>query len=179
MTWIATETTQRSPLAALVARVRSVVACGLTDQSTAVEVARELRPTLRLPGLLTAEQRRGHPDHYAQHLLHVEEDGSFSVVALVWLPGQSTAIHDHLSWCTVGVYEGRETETRYRLTTTRGRPRLQATGTDLNRRGSVSAIAPPGDIHRVRNSGTSKAISLHIYGADIRELGTSIRHIYD
>jgi predicted metal-dependent enzyme (double-stranded beta helix superfamily) len=156
-----------------------VVRRELPARATADEVARELRPVLGLPGLLTAQQRRGHPDHYAQHLLHVEDDGSFSVVALVWLPGQSTAIHDHVSWCTVGVYEGRETETRYRLIRVRGRPLLQATGTDVNRRGGVSAVTPPGDIHRVRNSGSSKAISLHIYGADIRALGTSIRHIYD
>jgi 3-mercaptopropionate dioxygenase len=46
-------------------------------------------------------------------------------------------------------------------------------------RGSVSAIAPPGDIHRVWNSGETTAISLHVYGADIRRLRSSIRRTYD
>ena len=49
----------------------------------------------------------------------------------------------------------------------------------INQQGSVTGIAPPGDIHRVSNSGTSTAISLHVYGADIGKLGSSIRRTYD
>jgi predicted metal-dependent enzyme (double-stranded beta helix superfamily) len=44
--------------------------------------------------------------------------------------------------------------------------------------GSVSAFAPPGDIHRVRNTGDTVAISTHVYGADISRLGNSIRREY-
>lgn len=168
----------RTPLTDLVARVRVVVARGLPDHRTAHEVARYLRPTLSVPGLLTAEQRRGDPERYTQRLLHVEPDGSFSVVALVWLPGQSTAIHDHVSWCAVGVYEGQETEARYRYAGPRGRRRLVEAGRSVNLPGSVSAVAPPGDIHRVSNSGASTAISLHVYGADVGVLGSSIRRTY-
>jgi predicted metal-dependent enzyme (double-stranded beta helix superfamily) len=47
--------------------------------------------------VLTAEQRLGSPDGYVSHTLHVEPDGSFSIVALVWRPGQITRIHDHIS----------------------------------------------------------------------------------
>jgi predicted metal-dependent enzyme (double-stranded beta helix superfamily) len=43
----------------------------------------------------------------------------------------------------------------------------------------VSGFAPPGDIHRVRNIGDDTAISLHVYGADITRLGSSIRRTYD
>jgi 3-mercaptopropionate dioxygenase len=43
----------------------------------------------------------------------------------------------------------------------------------------VSGFAPPGDIHRVRNHGRDVAISLHVYGADIARLGSSVRRIYD
>jgi predicted metal-dependent enzyme (double-stranded beta helix superfamily) len=42
----------------------------------------------------------------------------------------------------------------------------------------VSGFAPPGDIHRVRNSGDSVAISMHVYGTDISRLGSSIRREY-
>lgn len=31
------------------------------------------------------------------------------------LVGQTTPIHDHVSWCVTGVYRGREHETRYRM----------------------------------------------------------------
>jgi 3-mercaptopropionate dioxygenase len=44
--------------------------------------------------------------------------------------------------------------------------------------GSVSGFAPPGDIHRVRNTGGTVAISMHVYGADISRLGNSIRREY-
>jgi predicted metal-dependent enzyme (double-stranded beta helix superfamily) len=44
--------------------------------------------------------------------------------------------------------------------------------------GDVSYFAPPGDIHRVRNIGTGVAVSLHVYGADISDLGTSVRRVY-
>ena len=83
-----------------------------------------------------------------------------------------------ISWCTVGVYEGSETEIRYRVTGPRGRRRVEETGRSDSGPGSVSAIAPPGDVHRVFNSGTTKAISIHVYGADLGALGSSIRRTY-
>jgi predicted metal-dependent enzyme (double-stranded beta helix superfamily) len=169
----------RRPLTDLVTRVRAVVRRGLSDGETAHHVAQYLRPALTLPGLLGPHQREGSPDGYTQHVLHVEPGGAFSVVALVWLPGQRTPVHDHVSWCAVGVYEGQETETLYRLAGRRGRRRLVVSGHAVNARGSVSGIAPPGDIHRVSNSGSSTAISLHVYGADIAALGSSIRRCYD
>jgi predicted metal-dependent enzyme (double-stranded beta helix superfamily) len=39
-------------------------------------------------------------------------------------------------------------------------------------------LLPPGDIHRVRNSGTTTAISVHIYGTDISRL-SSVRRYYE
>jgi predicted metal-dependent enzyme (double-stranded beta helix superfamily) len=48
----------------------------------------------------------------------------------------------------------------------------------VNLSGSVSAFAPPGDIHRVRNTGSTVAISMHVYGADISRLGNSLRREY-
>jgi predicted metal-dependent enzyme (double-stranded beta helix superfamily) len=54
----------------------------------------QLRLHLPAPGILTAEQRYWDPLKYRCHLLHAESDGSFSVVALVWRPGQATPVHD-------------------------------------------------------------------------------------
>ena len=169
----------RAPLEKLVRRVRAVVAEGLPQQQTADRVAALLQPALREPGLLEEHQCIGDEECYTQHIVHVEPDGAFSIVALVWLPGQSTAIHDHVSWCTVGVYEGQETETLYRLAGRKGRRQLVVSGHAVNRRGDVTGIAPPGDLHHVSNTGTTTAISLHVYGADIGELGSSIRRVYD
>src|SRR3954447_19048234 len=75
-------------------------------------VAERLRRLLTEDGWLAPEHRLASRKGYRQHLLHVSESRRLSVVALVWLPGQRTPIHDHVSWCVVGVYRGRERETR-------------------------------------------------------------------
>ncbi|MDT7696710.1 MAG: 3-(3-hydroxy-phenyl)propionate hydroxylase, partial [Pseudonocardiales bacterium] len=40
-------------------------------------------------------------------------------------------------------------------------------------------FAPPGDIHRVANPAPDPALSLHVYGADLRDGLTSVRRVYD
>ena len=42
---------------------------------------------------------------YARRLIH--RDPRFTIVAMVWAPGQATPIHDHSGvWCVEGVYNG-------------------------------------------------------------------------
>jgi len=145
------------------------------DLETVEAVCSALRPALSSPDLLLPEHRIGDPAGYRSHLLHVAPDGAFSLVALVWLPGQATAIHDHLCWCVVGVYEGAEHETLF-LPTPSGH--LAASGTTIAYPGDVAGLLPPGDIHRVHNAGDTTAISLHVYGGDLTFLGSSIRRAY-
>jgi predicted metal-dependent enzyme (double-stranded beta helix superfamily) len=193
-------------LDALVGEIREVVGRGMAPDVTAYLVGEKLAPhlgpgagagagpgegteggghasgTSRADGLLTPEQREGDPERYRQHLLHAESDGSFSVVALVWLPGQCTPVHDHVSWCVTGVHQGEEHERRYRLLPADepgGSARLVATEDVVNPVGAVCGFAPPGDIHKVWNGCREKAISLHVYGADISRLGSSVRRVYE
>ncbi|RKR89558.1 putative metal-dependent enzyme (double-stranded beta helix superfamily) [Micromonospora pisi] len=147
-------------------------------EETAQLVSAALRANLPTREILTPEQLAGDPDSYVQHVLHVEPDGLFSVVALVWRPGQATPIHDHLCWCVVGVVDGVESEVRYEVTERDGDVFLTQAEVTENLTGSVCGIAPPGDIHEVRNAGTDTAVSIHIYGADISRVGTSIRRRY-
>jgi 3-mercaptopropionate dioxygenase len=107
--------------------------------------------------------------------MHAEPDGSFSVVVMVWRPGQATPIHDHLTWCVTGVLQGAEYEEIFAL---RG-GHLKVVARNQNRVGSVSGFAPPGDIHQVRNSGAGIAVSMHVYGTDITRVGSSVRRVYD
>jgi predicted metal-dependent enzyme (double-stranded beta helix superfamily) len=169
----------RTKLPQLVGDIREIVAKELDSAQTSAAVAEVLGPYLDSADLLTEADRAASEEHYQQHVLHVEPDGSFSIVSLVWLPGQRTPIHDHVSWCVVGVYEGEEAEVRYRLDGTGEDRHLVATGTGINPHGSTCGFAPPGDLHEVANAGNSKAISIHVYGADIRRLGSSIRRQYD
>ena len=168
----APETRPGSRLTQLVAAVRSAVDAHASWSETAHLVADQLRQHLPTPDLLTAAQRLGSPDDYCAHNLHVEPDGSFSIVALVWRPGQITRIHDHITWCVFGVIQGVEHEELFDAD-------LNLVGRNENQVGDVSGFAPPGDIHRVRNTGETTAISIHIYGTDVTRIGSSARRYYD
>ena len=157
--------------------VRAEVRRGLDWQQTAERVAATLRDRLPDPAaVLPAQLRRGDEACYQSHLLHAEPDGSFSIAAMVWLPGQQTPVHDHVAWCVTGVLQGHEHEEVFALAED-GRA-LRLLTRNENPVGTVSGFAPPGDIHRVRNTGNSVAVSMHVYGADISRLGNSIRHEY-
>jgi 3-mercaptopropionate dioxygenase len=146
-------------------------------ERTAHLVADQLRRHLPAADILTVAERAGDPAGYRCHLLHAEPDGSFSVTAMVWRPGQVTPIHDHVTWCVFGVVQGIEYEERYALSADGSC--LAEVGRSQNAAGVVSGFAPPGDIHRVRNIGHDVAISLHVYGADITRLGSSVRRTYE
>jgi 3-mercaptopropionate dioxygenase len=161
----------------LIAGIRTATRQHADWQRTAELVARELGRNLPGPEILTDEERAGDPADYQCHILHVEPDGSFSVTAMVWRPGQVTPVHDHVTWCVFGVAQGAEYEELYALTADESH--LVDVGRSQNNVGEVSGFAPPGDIHRVRNHGDDVAISIHVYGADITRLGSSIRRIYD
>ena len=161
----------------LVSAVRAEVRRGLDWQQTADGVARALRAVLPGPGeLLPASLRRGDPAGYQSHLLYAEPDSTFSISAMVWLPGQQTMIHDHVAWCVTAVLQGREYEEIFALAD--GGRALRLAASNVNQVGAVNGFAPPGDIHRVRNTGDTVAISMHVYGADISRLGNSIRREY-
>ena len=161
----------------LLTAIRAATARHADWQQTAALVAGQLRAHLPGPGILTRAERAGDPARYVCHVVHTEPDGSFSVCALVWRPGQVTPIHDHVTWCVFGVLQGAEYEEIYALGT--GGRWLAEVGANVNTAGLVSGFAPPGDIHRVRNCGDDVAISLHVYGADITRLGSSVRRSYD
>ena len=162
---------------ALVSATRAAVSSDADWAETAELVAAELERHLPTPDMLTKEQRTGDPKRYRSHLLHTEPDGSFSIVALTWRPGQETPIHDHVTWCVFGVIQGIEYEELYALDE-RGEHLVEA-GSSATEIGEVSGFAPPGDIHRVRNIGDTTAISIHIYGTDVSRIGSSVRRSYD
>jgi len=143
-------------------------------------IGAHLETLLGQDGWLAPEHRVADADNYRQHLLHVSPDRRLSIVALVWLPGQRTPIHDHVSWCVVGVYEGRERETRFRAVEADGQRWLEQVGSVDAHPGHVEVIVPSvEDIHAVTAVGEGPTISIHVYGADIERLGSSIYRRFD
>jgi predicted metal-dependent enzyme (double-stranded beta helix superfamily) len=163
----------------LVRSVRGVLSAEREPGQMVRWIGGALRPLLGHPHLLAPEQREPDPERYRQHVLHAEESGRFSIVALVWLPGQSTVVHDHVAWCAIGVHQGQEREINYEVRGEPGDRYLIPIGECTHRAGSVSVLQPPGDVHTVYNPGPDLAISIHVYGADVRKLGSSIRCRYD
>jgi 3-mercaptopropionate dioxygenase len=168
----ATQIRTSGRLAPLVGGIRTAVDRHADGAETAQLVAETLRRHLPSPDVLTAQQRLGSPDGYRSYPLYAEPDGSFSIVGLVWRPGQLTRIHDHVTWCAFAVVQGIEQEELFDAD-------LNLVGRSVNHVGDVSGFAPPGDIHRVHNTSDETSISIHVYGTDVTRIGTSARRYYD
>jgi predicted metal-dependent enzyme (double-stranded beta helix superfamily) len=133
-------------LTQLISGIRSIVARDLDWDATAKLVADELAMALPHIHVLTPAQRLGSAERYTHHTLYVDPSGQFSILAIVWRPGQHTGIHDHVTWCALGVLQGAGDEELFDAD-------LNLVGRNVNRVGDVSGFAPPGDIHRITNTG--------------------------
>lgn len=151
-----------------------------SDQLVAA-VQERLKALLAAPDVLLPQDCEPWLDRYRPHLLTVAPSRRFSVLALIWLPGQATPIHDHICWCVVGVMQGIERERRFSLRQdAQGERWLLPLSDTLVAPGEVSRLTPPDEnIHQVRNAGSELAISLHIYGADISVFGSSVNQCFD
>ena len=171
---------QTRTLRRLVASLDALVARADGPRATAARAGMLLRPALEDPALLEPRHCEPGDDHYRAHLVHVDPAGRYSIVALVWRPGQATPIHDHRCWCVVGVWRGLEHETNYDLREDGGSRYLVQRRSTLALPGDVSVLVPPEeDIHRVENGGTTLAISVHVYGDDIGLRGSSINRSFE
>ena len=112
------------------------------------------------------------------NLLQMPEDEAYSIIGGVWHPGQTTPIHDHLTWALIGVYEGEEREALFRRTDDGSNPRLakiEPVSERVHKKGQVTVLGHKG-IHRVDNISLRPTFSVHVYGRDI---GNAERHSYD
>ncbi|MBI3969293.1 MAG: cysteine dioxygenase family protein [Chloroflexi bacterium] len=168
------------------ADVRALLAGDGNNPQTATRIKPLMRRLLLNPALLTPEQSAPATGRYAQHVLFADRDLDVALLALVWLPGQATPIHDHRGWCMVGVYRGVEREIRYvRVDPGRDpdRATLETVGETFAYPGDVALLLPDdGDIHHVEPApGSELTISLHLYGIDVTRTArkSSIRRVYD
>ena len=123
---------------------------------------------------LPQEQRHANHERYARHLIYSDPAGLFSILAIVWAPGQMSPVHAHLTWCSVAVYQGTLNESFYELRA--GHP--VAVREETRSAGSLSFDEPGHAIHRLANRGTDNAISLHVYGVGADRVTTGINRVY-
>ena len=144
-------------------------------------IAKLVPPMLEAGDLLRYDQRLAGQDSYRRHLLYAEPKRRFTLLALIWLPGQQTPIHGHNAWCVVGVHEGAIDVTTYRRENADRADcsALSKTGDFTAPSGSVSFVQPdPEGIHRLSNTSAKPVITLHTYGMDLVEEPSAINKLY-
>lgn len=123
---------------------------------------------------LEPRYRRPIQDSYARYLLHRDRANRFVVLSLVWLPGQSTPVHDHSCWGVMGLIEGQLEEVHYERLDDGSREHyaeLRESRGAVCGQGSVAYVFPPyEEIHRIGNRLAQPALSLHVYGRDLDEV---------
>ncbi len=146
------------------------------------EVLRQIKPLLekliKSPGSVPAEAFTPRKDRFAMNLIHMPSDELFSIIGGIWHPGQTTPIHDHLTWALIGVYDGEEREALFRRTDDGSNPKIakiEKVSEKINTKGHVTVLGHRG-IHRVDNISGKPTTSIHVYGRDI---GHAERHSYD
>ena len=132
-------------------------------------VADALRPVLAVDDLLAPEHREPRADWYRKHVLFACPEGRFTLLALVWLPGQGTTIHGHTAWGAVGVYEGTPNVAVYEcVESDDGTHQVTETKDIRCRRGDLATVRPGlCDVHRIYNDSDETMITLHAYGLDL------------
>ena len=114
-------------------------------------------------------------DKYARHLVYQGEKSGCSVVAMAWAPDQATPLHDHDgTWCVEGCLEGKLEIVRYELRSTSQENdeeyfHFEEADKQCVGCGSVGCLIPPFEHHVIRNPFSRRAITLHVYGRELKK----------
>jgi predicted metal-dependent enzyme (double-stranded beta helix superfamily) len=130
------------------------------------------------PDLLTPAQRIPSPACYARHVVYGDPAGRFTILSLVWMPGQFSPPHAHQTWCAYAVCDNTLTESEYAFdhATLKALP-LRT----VERRAGYCTFGEAGldQIHRLGNAGVLPAVSLHVYGVESGRIGTHVNRKVD
>jgi predicted metal-dependent enzyme (double-stranded beta helix superfamily) len=111
-------------------------------------------------------------NHYARNLVYRDPQGRYSVIAMVWSPGQGTPIHDHGGlWVVECVYRGRiQVETFDKVGEAEPDTfEFSPVSTLVAGCGEAGALIPPYDYHRLGNPFEIPTVTLHVYGGDLTQ----------
>jgi cysteine dioxygenase len=128
------------------------------------EEMRAFAASVDLDAVDLSPYRRFQTKCYARNTVVLNEH--FELVVICWLPGQMSTIHDHGdSYCLYLVVEGEMTEEQYRAVPG-GDP--VRTGERRFERGGIT-IAEGSEVHRIRNAGSDRLVTIHIYSPPLSE----------
>ncbi|GAA0838458.1 MAG: cysteine dioxygenase [Cupriavidus sp.] len=144
----------------------------------AAHVAASLPDTDTLLASLPPGALDGSPATYTRHLVHADPFERYSVMLLVWRPGQHSPVHGHRTWCAYRVLRGTLSERHYRWNP----DNRTATQVGAVTRGEGDTFSVPAGlqhIHALGNDSDAVAVSLHIYGVDQDRIATGVNLLVD
>ena len=117
-------------------------------------------------------------DRYARRLLHRDPKDRYTVLIMVWDPQQGTALHDHAGmWCVECVYRGQLQVTSYSVhggDPERDIVRFEQEAVVNASVGDAGALIPPFEYHKITNTASQPAITIHVYGGEMTHC-----HVFD
>ena len=170
------ESPSTGSLGALAVEISLACDASQSDRGTCIRTALE-RAVADL-NLLSPKHRAPQRKCYARHVLYSDPFGRFTIVAIVWGPGQFSPPHAHDTWCAYAVYDGPLHETVYALASSGTRASAICTAV---RNPGYSCFAGAGfdQIHRLGNAGTKPAISIHVYGVARERIATHVNRVLE
>lgn len=107
---------------------------------------------------------------YSSYQLYLNKQETLSVILDIFAPGQVAPVHNHCTWGVFVCLEGEELERRY--TTSVDLSTAPVETEILNSTPGMVSVAGPARnaFHQVECVGDVPAISLHIYGANLKAL---------
>jgi predicted metal-dependent enzyme (double-stranded beta helix superfamily) len=140
----------------------------IATRDAVARLAATLASHWRMPHAAFRQLQPGAP--YSSYQLYLNAQGSLSVILDIFAPGQVAPVHNHRCWGVVACLEGEELERHYAVPDDLSSAPLEC-GLRRNGPGAVSVADPARHaFHQVECVGDIPAISLHIYGADLKAL---------
>jgi predicted metal-dependent enzyme (double-stranded beta helix superfamily) len=107
---------------------------------------------------------------YSSYQLYLNDQENLSIILDIFAPGQVAPIHNHCCWGVFVCLEGEEMERRYAVAEDLSTAPVE-TQSFRNGQGMVSVGDPARNaFHQVECLGDVPAISLHIYGANLKAM---------
>jgi predicted metal-dependent enzyme (double-stranded beta helix superfamily) len=167
-----------SPSAIALLAAEIYAACREPADAKGARIKAALAHAARDADLLRPEQRVAQSGCYARHVLFSDAGGLFTILAIVWAPGQFSPAHAHDTWCGYAVYENPLDEMLFRFDRAQGK--AEPVRTEVRLPGySCYAGAGLDQIHRLGNSGPRPAISIHAYGVERERIATHVNRVMD
>ena len=164
------------PLGVLVREI--VSACDGPVEQMRNQVVAALGAAAADPALVAIRQCPAEIETYARHALYGDPDGRFTILALVWGPGQFSPPHAHHAWCAYAVRHGTLAETLYAFDGDAAAARPQRIA---ERPSGYACFAQAGldQIHRLGNAGMETAMSIHVYGVAHERIATHVNRLVE